>query len=535
VTAVTAKVWGTSVNVGTSYAVSTGRITNNTTYDAAGNVVAHTVQTSPTVINQTMTYDAAGRQVETYDPLRHTCCENNHTYDNTYDGNGWLAKEVDVNAPPSGPSSTVTIYKIRSTVLGGELVGEYNPYTDYPQKKFIVPVVGGKLTYTNIVNYSENVVFSRTSPEGLLGYEGDSPVSNYDPRGADVGIDDPGSTGGFVDGSYPRGNDPAAWDRCAEGGVPTSCDKQAKFDKRGDELIARIREEEKEKRIATEPAPHGSSPGSDPQKIHEEKHESSGAHQTTSTDKPEDDPETSGAVSSASDPCVDGYDKETDTTRVCTSELRVPTVDTSKADDGDPVPSKLLDRIRGELNKIANLRCRTALRTIFYEASQLTKGTRDADQAVSSNPVDLFDLVRKQGGFYFSNNSSGPSTYAGYSTGSGAVGANDAKVILSAALASSSTYSINQIHAIAYATLSELVHVAGSKPSFYYGETFSDVNLAMASHNLGLGAKNFASFDPTRKGMFLTQYPGDAGVDPKKDKFFHWSQYNHDSIKQYCH
>ena len=54
----------------------------------------------PSTIYRTVKYDAAGRTAETYDPLVHTCCENNHTYTDTYDANGWRTKEYVLSQPP---------------------------------------------------------------------------------------------------------------------------------------------------------------------------------------------------------------------------------------------------------------------------------------------------------------------------------------------------------------------------------------------------------------------------------------------------
>jgi hypothetical protein len=236
-----------------------------------------------------MKYDAAGRAVQTYDPLVHTCCENNHTYDMSYDGNGWKVKDVNVSTPPSGASYTETKHEIRSTVLGGETVGERKTFssTGSVEARFITPVNG--------VRFGAKIESS--APEGIKTYGADG--AELDTRGSDVGTENPYNSGDGG-GNYPAtGGDPTNYTRCAEGGVPMPCDPQSRISMNFDRIqdaINRDREKEREKDKTTP------KPGPESAPVRESLHNSSSAKQTTSTGKPEPEPEKSGAVDPASVP-----------------------------------------------------------------------------------------------------------------------------------------------------------------------------------------------------------------------------------------
>jgi YD repeat-containing protein len=202
---------------------------------------------------------------------------------------------------------------------------------------------------------------------------------------------------------------------------------------------------------------------------------------------------------------------------------------TNQAQFGLKFSQGLVNSVRKELTKILTADCLSKLSTIMREAERLAAGTPNADKAVSYNPLMLFDEVAKQGGFYFGNNSGG---FQSISTAVGAVGAGMAAISITSQKFSNS-YSTPGLRNLAYDVMSETFHIAGSKMNSYAFGTFSDVNMAKASHASGLGAKNFANFIP-RSGTFLTQFPGDANVDPFNDPNNHWSDYNHKSIQQFC-
>ena len=272
-----------------NYSASTGR-DSNTGYDAAGNIVTDRVQTIPTVFNRTMKYDAAGRQVETFDPALHPCCEVDQTSTNHYEGNGWLVKSGGVSSV--GSSAT---YNLRSTVLGGEAVGTINSSSgsSIVGWTFTAPVIGGKLTYSEPAGqYAVN--FTRTGPEGLLEYSADQPGKAFDPRGADTGIDGP--TGGDGSGGYPTsGPDTTNYGRCAEGGVPMPCDPQSRISMNFDRIQDAINNDN-DKNKTTPKTGAGSSI------VHESLHDSSSAQTTAQTGKSEPNPEKSGTVDPASVP-----------------------------------------------------------------------------------------------------------------------------------------------------------------------------------------------------------------------------------------
>lgn len=144
---------------------------------------------------------------------------------------------------------------------------------------------------------------------------------------------------------------------------------------------------------------------------------------------------------------------------------------------------KDLDAIRAQLAKIAATgRCATFL------ARLLTNAGAGDDPPVKTNIVDLFDVVRSQGGFVSATLGSS----RGFSEAIGAVGApGGAKVRLSS---TSDLYSPKtRISYHAYNALSELTHVAGTQMSNYVEGAFSDYNLAnealRLANDMGHGVK----------------------------------------------
>jgi hypothetical protein len=294
-TLTTGENWGVPLrNYGKSYNANTGR-DGLTGYDAAGNVIADRIRTYPTpVLNRTMKYDAAGRQIETFDPAEHTCCEIDRSYGVSYDGNGWKTKSYSV----AGSNPSQTTYDIRSTVLGGETVGDmvYDSSLGLISGKFTAPVLGGKLE-VSVFSTEAYAGFTRVSPEGLYEHSGPGIGKAFDPRGADTGLDDSheGESGG-----YPAsGPDTTSYGRCAEGGVPMPCDPESKFNLAWNRIQGLIAIDSS-KGTSTPKTGAGSSP------IHESLHDSSSAQTTAQTGKSEPDPEKSGAVDPASVPSGTG-------------------------------------------------------------------------------------------------------------------------------------------------------------------------------------------------------------------------------------
>jgi YD repeat-containing protein len=176
-----------------------------------------------------------------------------------------------------------------------------------------------------------------------------------------------------------------------------------------------------------------------------------------------------------------------------------------------------LDAIRAKIVEIASRgRCGSFLSRLLTNA-----GAGD-DPPVRTNIVDLFDLVRRQGGFVSATlNSKGSSR--GFSSIRGAVGApGGATVLLSS---TSDVYSPQtRILYHAYNALSELTHVAGTQESNYVEGGFSDFNLAnealRLATDMGTGVQN----------LHLT--PPD--VNPYNDPNGRWSDFYHGIVKLYC-
>jgi hypothetical protein len=164
----------------------------------------------------------------------------------------------------------------------------------------------------------------------------------------------------------------------------------------------------------------------------------------------------------------------------------------------------------------ASGRCGTFLSRLLTNA-----GAGD-DPPARTNIVDLFDLVRSQGGFVSATlNSKGSSR--GYSSVRGAAGApGGAKVLLSS---TSDVYSARtRISYYAYDALSELTHVAGTQVSNYVEGAFSDFNLAnealRLANDMGTGVQNLKLTPPN--------------VNPYADPNGNWSDFYHGIVKLYC-
>jgi len=144
-------------------------------------------------------------------------------------------------------------------------------------------------------------------------------------------------------------------------------------------------------------------------------------------------------------------------------------------------------------------------------------GDTGDDKAVHTNIADLFGDVFLQQGFVTQKEVSG----RGFSSVQGAVGApGGAQVRLSNG--SNDFKGKLRIEYFAYDALSELTHVAGSKPSTYATGAFSDYHLAKTALEVANEMKGH--------GENLTL----PTVDPTKDTFGQWSDAYHHILSLYC-
>ena len=172
-------------------------------------------------------------------------------------------------------------------------------------------------------------------------------------------------------------------------------------------------------------------------------------------------------------------------------------------------------KIRTDVKAIAARgRCQEFLTNLLERA-----GKTGGDKAVHTNIGDLFDTVLLQQGFATQKTMAG----RGFSSVRGAVGApGGARVLLSNG--SNDFKGKLRIQYFAYDALSELTHVAGSKPSTYSTGAFSDYHLAKTAldiaNEMGTGVQNLNLTLPT--------------VDPDNDPFGTWSDTYHLILSLYC-
>lgn len=157
-------------------------------------------------------------------------------------------------------------------------------------------------------------------------------------------------------------------------------------------------------------------------------------------------------------------------------------------------------------------RCQEFLTKVLERA-----GETGGDKAVHTDIVDLFGAVLLQQGFVTQKEVSG----RGFSSVKGAVGApGGAQVRLSNG--SNDFKGKLRIQYFAYDALSELTHVAGSKPSGYANGAFSDYNLGKAALTV---ANEMGGY---REKLTLPT------VDPNQDQFGKWSDFYHHIVSLYC-
>ena len=174
-----------------------------------------------------------------------------------------------------------------------------------------------------------------------------------------------------------------------------------------------------------------------------------------------------------------------------------------------------LEKILTHVKAIASRgRCQEFLSKLLTRA-----GETGGDKAVQTDIVGLFLTVFQQQGFVTQSEVKG----RGFSSVEGAVGApGGAQVRLS----NGSNDFKGQLRSeyFAYDALSELTHVAGSKPSGYDTGAFSDYHLAQTAldiaNEMGTGVPNLKLALPT--------------VDPSHDPFALWSGAYHNIVSLYC-
>jgi YD repeat-containing protein len=157
-------------------------------------------------------------------------------------------------------------------------------------------------------------------------------------------------------------------------------------------------------------------------------------------------------------------------------------------------------------------RCQEFLTNLLERA-----GEKGGDKAVHTDIVDLFLAVFQQQGFVTQKDVNG----RGFSSVGGAVGApGGAQVRLS----NGSNDFKGQLRSeyFAFDALSELTHVAGSKPSHYIEGAFSDYNLAKTAFVVA------NEMGGIRGNLTLPT------VDPYHDRSGAWSDYYHYILGQYC-
>ena len=90
-------------------------------------------------------------------------------------------------------------------------------------KEFSAPAADGKMSQSvSIAGTFES--FEWTTPEGIK-----SAGMELDPRGSDVGLENPYNNGGGGSGSYPSFSDATNYSRCAWKWLAVPCEIQARF------------------------------------------------------------------------------------------------------------------------------------------------------------------------------------------------------------------------------------------------------------------------------------------------------------------
>jgi YD repeat-containing protein len=185
-------------------------------YDAQGNVTSRNEGQNPLQSPQ-YSYDAAGRNASV--SQSRTCWKepqhqlNLHVYKNshTYDGDGQETRylqehRIGLNGPPESGWPVTTFY-LRSTVLGGRVISQYQGFSGEPQWNGTYVYAGGQ-RIGFLSSYGQGLArnFWR-SADPLTGDEVNttdngvvSTQSTFDAQGVEVGLSDPFPPSGEGDG-----------------------------------------------------------------------------------------------------------------------------------------------------------------------------------------------------------------------------------------------------------------------------------------------------------------------------------------------
>jgi YD repeat-containing protein len=260
ITHVSGKYWGTTTpSVSRTYTDSRD---STHTYDAAGNVTTEKIRTNPTALYRTYTYDAAGRVIQVFTPQINT---NTPAVTNTsaYDGNGSAAK----TSSSSTPLSTVSYYIPSTLSQGSATISTTN---SVETKVFLVSINNAALTH---VIGADGMIFGWSGPEGLRSYFGSTQTSEMDPRGADMGLDAPGTSlaGGSASSNYSM---------CSWEGLGMPCEMSSKLKELSGYQHSFITP-------PLQPAAGADGHGAAPTE-HESLHDTATSNETGNTDKPND-------------------------------------------------------------------------------------------------------------------------------------------------------------------------------------------------------------------------------------------------------
>jgi YD repeat-containing protein len=194
-------------------------------YNADGDLLQQTNQQ----ITRQYVYDAAGQQVSMTEPPRRPNRQS-LTLTQGYDGDGGRVRYVQNN---------VVLYEIRSSVLGGRVITEFN--AQGAKTKGWVYANGGKLARQS----SNEVTRVHEAPDGSGEWRSAAGIVfrglALDPLGDDVGVDNP-YDGGDGLGDYPSHGDPADFDSgCTLEGGPIQCEILGKwFSRNRTHILARL-------------------------------------------------------------------------------------------------------------------------------------------------------------------------------------------------------------------------------------------------------------------------------------------------------
>jgi YD repeat-containing protein len=193
-------------------------------YNASGQVTRDTLQ---------HTYDAAGRKVKAEDIAFNGA---QLTIEQVYDGDGQVGKRREAR-----PGLDRTIYTVRSTVLGGQVIGELNT-AGQNHRRYVYAGVEEIAEHDGFTNH---VIFTHRNP--VTGSENDLET---DPLGGYVGFSDPFLKNPNADYAEIKGEAPLYLEDgnpfdpgsgCTLDGIPVACDVAARMAGNGGAVVAPVR------------------------------------------------------------------------------------------------------------------------------------------------------------------------------------------------------------------------------------------------------------------------------------------------------